>query len=165
MRALSRLCQLLCPPNRQMGTFAHSQPHATITAKLFCFSRNVESRRVVFGRPPALGAGGPEFKSRRPDHLLHFSTNIKLLQRINRPNNYSDSSWLDVVEFSAWILAALRARLKILELRRRIPDLPRHPGEAQIGIVDPTSAVQNSGSDGLMNSTYLHLFYIIVIHI
>jgi hypothetical protein len=38
-----------------MGTFAHSQPHATITTKLFCFSRNVENRRVVFGSPPALG--------------------------------------------------------------------------------------------------------------
>src|ERR1700688_4531773 len=55
----SRLCQLLCPPDRQMGTFAHSRPHATITAKLFCFSRNVENRTVVFGSPPALGAGGP----------------------------------------------------------------------------------------------------------
>jgi hypothetical protein len=24
------------------------------------------------GSAPALGAGGPEFKSRRPDHFLHF---------------------------------------------------------------------------------------------
>jgi len=31
----SRLCQLLCPPNRQMGTVAHSQPHTAMTAKLF----------------------------------------------------------------------------------------------------------------------------------
>jgi len=52
-----------------MGIFAHSQPHATITAKLFCFSSNVENRRVVFCGPPALGAGGPEFKSRRPDQM------------------------------------------------------------------------------------------------
>src|SRR5712664_318203 len=72
MRALSRSCQLLCPPNRQMGTFAHSQLHATIRAKLFCFSRNVENRTVVFGSPPALGAGGPEFKSRHPDHFMFF---------------------------------------------------------------------------------------------
>ena len=57
-RAPSRLCQLLCPPNRQMGTFAHSQPHATITTKLFCFSGNVENKTVVFGSAPALGAGG-----------------------------------------------------------------------------------------------------------
>jgi hypothetical protein len=70
MTRFLRLCQLLCPPNRQMGTFAHSQPHATITAKLFCFSRNVENRTVVFASPPALGAGGPRFKSARPDHLL-----------------------------------------------------------------------------------------------
>src|ERR1017187_5115404 len=66
-RAPSRLCQLLCPPNRQMGTFAHSQPHATITTKLFCFSSNVENRRVVLSSPPALGAGGLEFESPRPD--------------------------------------------------------------------------------------------------
>jgi hypothetical protein len=65
-----RLCQLLCPPNRQMGTFAHSQPHATIAVKLFCFSSNVENRRIVFGRPPALGAGGLRFKSGRPDQIL-----------------------------------------------------------------------------------------------
>jgi hypothetical protein len=30
--ATSRLCQLLCPPNRQMGTGAHSQPHAALGA-------------------------------------------------------------------------------------------------------------------------------------
>jgi len=69
-RAPSEMCQVLCPPNRQVGTFRHSQPHARITTKLFCFSRNVENRRVVFGSPPALGAGGPRFKSARPDHLL-----------------------------------------------------------------------------------------------
>jgi hypothetical protein len=51
-----------------MGTVAHSQPHASITTKLFCFSSNVENRRVVLSRPPALGAGGPRFKSGRPDH-------------------------------------------------------------------------------------------------
>jgi len=68
--ATSRLCQLLCPPNRQMGTGAHSQPHARITTKLFCFSGNVENRRVVLTIPPALGAGGPEFKSRRPDQNI-----------------------------------------------------------------------------------------------
>ena len=68
--APSRLCQLLCPPNRQMGTFAHSQPHATISAKSFCFSGNVENKTVVFGSPPALGAGGPRFKSARPDQSL-----------------------------------------------------------------------------------------------
>src|SRR5882724_9051209 len=64
------MCQLLCPPNRQMGTSAHGQPHATITTKLFCFSGNTGNRRLVLSRPPALGAGGPEFKSRRPDQNI-----------------------------------------------------------------------------------------------
>jgi len=60
----------LCPPNRQMGTSAHGQPHATITTKLFWFSGNTGNRRLVLSRPPALGAGGPEFKSRRPDQFF-----------------------------------------------------------------------------------------------
>jgi len=66
-RAPSEMCQLLCPPYIQMGTVGHSQTHATITTKLFCFSSNVENRRVAFGSPPALGAGGLELKSARPD--------------------------------------------------------------------------------------------------
>ena len=64
--ATSRLCQLLCPPNRQMGTGAHSQPHARITTKLFCLSGNVENRRVVLTIPPALGAGGLPVQVRAP---------------------------------------------------------------------------------------------------
>ena len=68
-RTPSRVCQLLCPPYRQMGTVAHSQPHATITPKLFCFSSNAENKTVVFSSPPALGAGGPRFKSARPDQI------------------------------------------------------------------------------------------------
>jgi len=53
-----------------MGTLAHSQPHATIVPKLFSFSKNVENRTVVFGSAPALGAGGPRFKSARPDQNM-----------------------------------------------------------------------------------------------
>src|SRR6202521_5926552 len=53
-----------------MGTGAHSQPHARITTKLFCFSGNVENRRVVLTIPPALGAGGLRFKSGRPDQNI-----------------------------------------------------------------------------------------------
>ena len=62
-----------------MGTFAHSQPHATVTTKLFCFSSDVENRTVVLSRPPALGAGGPRFKSGRPDqnYLPYFLQLIK----------------------------------------------------------------------------------------
>jgi hypothetical protein len=62
-----KVCQVLCPPCKHLGTFAHSQPHATITSKLFCFSSIVENRRVVLDGPPALGAGGLRFKSGRPD--------------------------------------------------------------------------------------------------
>jgi hypothetical protein len=47
------------PPNRQMGTFAHSQPHARITTKLFCFSRNVGNKAIVFGSAPTLTEGAP----------------------------------------------------------------------------------------------------------
>jgi hypothetical protein len=71
-RAPSRLCQLLCPPYRQMGTVAHSQAHATITNKSFCFSNNAENRRVVLSSAPALGGGGLEFESPRPDQLLLY---------------------------------------------------------------------------------------------
>ena len=71
--ATSRLCQLLCPPNRQMGTGAHSQPHARITTKLFCLSGNVENRRVVLTIPPALGAGGLPVQVRAPRPIFIFS--------------------------------------------------------------------------------------------
>jgi hypothetical protein len=64
-----KVCQVLCPPCKHLGTFAHSQPHATITSKLFCFSSVVENRRVVLGSAPALGAGGLRFKSGRPDQI------------------------------------------------------------------------------------------------
>src|SRR6267142_751792 len=64
------VCQFLCPPFKHLGTFAHSQPHATTAAKLFCSSSNAENRRVVLSSPLALGAGGPEFKSRRPDQNI-----------------------------------------------------------------------------------------------
>jgi hypothetical protein len=65
-----RVCQRLCPPYKHLGAFAHSQPHATITTKLFCFSGSIENRRVVLSGMPALGAGGPESKSRRPDQNI-----------------------------------------------------------------------------------------------
>src|ERR1019366_5060563 len=69
VRTPSQVCQLLCPPYRQMGTVAHSQPHAPASTKLFFFSSNAENRRVVFSSPPALGAGGLEFESPRPDQF------------------------------------------------------------------------------------------------
>jgi hypothetical protein len=69
-----RVCQLLCPPYKHLGTSAHRQPHETITTKLFCFSGSIENRRVVLSGMPALGAGGPGFKSGRPDqNILRLS--------------------------------------------------------------------------------------------
>ena len=53
-----------------MGTPGHSHLHATDSAKLLVFSSSAEKGRVVLGGPPALGAGGPEFESRRPDHFM-----------------------------------------------------------------------------------------------
>src|SRR5882762_11807300 len=67
-----RVSQLLCPPYKHLGTFEHSQPHATITTKLFCFSGSIENKRVVLIGMPALGAGSSEFKSRRPDQSMLF---------------------------------------------------------------------------------------------
>jgi len=43
-QAPPRMCRLLCPPCRHLGTFAHSQTHAAIATKLFCFSSNAENR-------------------------------------------------------------------------------------------------------------------------
>src|SRR5229473_7293433 len=78
------MCRLLCPPCRQMGTAGHSHLHATDSAKLLVFSSSAENGRVVLSGPPALGAGGPEFKSRRPDQFMfivfhHLGTLVLLL--------------------------------------------------------------------------------------
>jgi hypothetical protein len=69
-----------------------------------------------------------------------------------------------VVEFRLDIRGTARP-IEDLGTSTGVPDLPRHPGEAQIGIVDPTSAVQDSGSNGLINSGYSHVLYIITVHI
>ena len=63
---------ILCPPYRHIRTVAHSQPHATVSTKLLFFSSNAENGGFVLDGPPALGAGGPEFKSRRPDQFMFF---------------------------------------------------------------------------------------------
>jgi len=62
-----RVCQLFVPPYKHLGTFGHSQPHATITTKLFCFSGSIENKRV-FESECLLGRRSPRFKSGRPDH-------------------------------------------------------------------------------------------------
>src|SRR6266849_10325813 len=62
-----KMYPILCPPYRHIRTVAHSQPHATVSTKLLFFSSNAENGGFVLDGPPALGAGGPEFKSRRPD--------------------------------------------------------------------------------------------------
>jgi hypothetical protein len=51
----------------------------------FIFKIEVEKEGLPGGITPALGAGGPEFKSRRPDHLLlyyQFRVNQELLGRV-----------------------------------------------------------------------------------
>src|SRR5260370_29390708 len=84
------MCRLLCPPCRQMGTAGHSHLHATDSAKLLVFSSSAENGRVVLSGPPALGAGGPEFKSRRPDQNISrvFFRLSKAYFTQNRPWNF-----------------------------------------------------------------------------
>ncbi len=65
-----KMYPILCPPYRHIRTVAHSQPHATVSTKLLFFSSNAENGGFVLDGPPALGAGGPEFKSRRPDQNM-----------------------------------------------------------------------------------------------
>ena len=65
-----KMYPILCPPYRHIRTVAHSQPHATVSTKLLFFSSNAENGGFVLDGPPALGAGGPEFKSRRPDQNI-----------------------------------------------------------------------------------------------
>ncbi len=62
-----KMYPILCPPYRHIRTVAHSQPHATVSTKLLFFSSNAENGGFVLDGPPALGAGGPRFKSGRPD--------------------------------------------------------------------------------------------------
>jgi hypothetical protein len=38
----------------------------------FVFKNAIEKEGLPRETAPALGAGGPEFKSRRPDHLMFF---------------------------------------------------------------------------------------------
>jgi hypothetical protein len=40
----------------------------------FVFKKEIEKEGLPRGRPAGLGAGGPEFKSRRPDHLPNLAT-------------------------------------------------------------------------------------------
>ena len=68
--SISKMYPILCPPYRQPRTVVHSQPHPTVSTKLLFFSSNAENGRFVLDGPPALGAGGPEFKSRRPDQNI-----------------------------------------------------------------------------------------------
>src|SRR6266478_7685488 len=92
-----RVCQLLCPPYKHLGTFGHSQPHATITTKLFCFSGSIENKRVVLIGMPALGAGGPEFESRRPDQNISrvFFSLIESLLIQDSPVEFRQTGGLD----------------------------------------------------------------------
>jgi hypothetical protein len=65
-----KMYPILCPPYRHTRTVVHSQPHPTVSTKLLFFSGKAENGGFVLDGPPALGAGGPEFKSRRPDQFM-----------------------------------------------------------------------------------------------
>src|SRR5712664_4352362 len=65
-----KMYPILCPPYRHIRTVAHSQPHATVSTKLLFFSSNAENGGFVLDGPPALGAGGPRFKSGRPNQNI-----------------------------------------------------------------------------------------------
>src|ERR1700688_2436453 len=67
-----KMYPILCPPYRHTRTVVHSQPHPTVSTKLLFFSSNAENGGFVLDGPPALGAGGPEFESRRPDQSMVF---------------------------------------------------------------------------------------------
>lgn len=67
-----KMYPILCPPYRHIRTAVHSQPHAAVSIKLLFFSSNAENGGFVLHGPPGLGAGGPEFKSGRPDQSMFF---------------------------------------------------------------------------------------------
>ncbi len=52
---------------------SHLSVHRATTkyfSNSFVFKTEIEKEGLPRDRTPVLGAGGPEFKSRRPDHLL-----------------------------------------------------------------------------------------------
>ena len=58
-----------------LGMRKHIVVHAATTKlcnKPFVFKREIEEEGLPIHSAPALGAGGPEFKSRRPDHFLQI---------------------------------------------------------------------------------------------
>jgi len=67
-----KMYPILCPPYRHIRTVVHSQPHVTDSTKLLFFSSNAENGGFVLNGPPALGAGGPRFKSGRPDQTFQI---------------------------------------------------------------------------------------------
>jgi hypothetical protein len=52
------------------ATGSHILPPPNSFVKSFAFRSKIEKEGLPRGSTPALGAGGPEFKSRRPDHSL-----------------------------------------------------------------------------------------------
>jgi hypothetical protein len=54
---------------------SHISAHCATTkyfSNPFVFKKEIEKEGLPGDITPALGAGGPEFKSRRPDHLLLY---------------------------------------------------------------------------------------------
>ena len=82
-----KMYPILCPPYRHIRTVVHSQPHATDSTKLLFFSSNAENGGFVLNGPPALGAGGPRFKSGRPDQDISFRFSKTMIQELLKPAN------------------------------------------------------------------------------
>src|SRR5260370_40516945 len=92
-----KMYPILCPPYRHIRTVAHSQPHATVSTKLLFVSSNAENGGFVLDGPPALGAGGPRFKSGRPDQNISriFFSLSKIRFTQNFTVEYSQAGGLD----------------------------------------------------------------------
>jgi len=79
---------------------SHNSAHHATTkyfSNSFVLKNNIEKEGLPGGSPAGLGAGGPEFKSRRPDQniLRSFFNLSKALLTENRPVEFRQAGGLD----------------------------------------------------------------------
>jgi hypothetical protein len=81
VRMLGGTClfRLLFAMVKIQGDSMHGEPHLRYIVPLpnifpnsFFLKNEIEKEGLPRSSPPGLGAGGPEFKSRSPDHLLFY---------------------------------------------------------------------------------------------